>query len=189
MFALCQALPAPGSTKIIYAPDLIHGGLIADMLSFFIGRYSLALVGHPGMHDLNTHSLPGDIAAYGLAVGVSNIDHTLPAPVHSLLSGLNASTVGIIALAAVRLSQKTITDNLTRTLVFLGGSAGMLYDALWYFPVLVVLGGLVTIVWDCRWGRNAVRAVKGSIFGPRNRSTDHSEKEQAREEAEIQVVA
>jgi chromate transport protein ChrA len=124
------------------------------------------------------HSLPGAISAYGLAVGVSNINDTLPAPVYALLSGLNASTVGIIALAAVQLSQKAITDKLTRILVFLGGSAGMLYNALWYYPVLMVLGGVLTIAWDYKWGHNAFKAAKGGIFGLGNRPAHLIEEEQ-----------
>ena len=75
----------------------------------------------------------------------------LPGPVYALLSGLNAAVVGIIALAAVQLAQKAITDKLTRILVFLGATAGMLYNALWYFPLLMFLAGAVTVVWDFRW--------------------------------------
>jgi hypothetical protein len=40
-----------------------------------------------------------------LSVGVGKIGETLPGPVYGLLSGLNASTVGIIALAAVQVSR------------------------------------------------------------------------------------
>jgi chromate transport protein ChrA len=88
---------------------------------------------------------------YALSLGVSHIGDTLPAPVYALLSGLNAATVGIIALAAVNLANKAITDKLTRALVFLGGVGGMLYTALWYFPVLMMGAGLATLVWDSKW--------------------------------------
>ncbi len=90
---------------------------------------------------------------------MERIGETLPGPVYALLSGLNAATVGIIALAAVQLSQKAITDKVTRILVFFGGAAGVLYNALWYFPVLMVVGGLTTIVWDYRWGHKAIAPV------------------------------
>ena len=95
-------------------------------------------------------SLPGALGMYGLAVGIEHVDDTLPAPVYALITGLNAATVGIIALAAVQLSQKAIKDTLTRILVITGGTAGMLYNALWYFPVLMVGGGIATMIWDCR---------------------------------------
>lgn len=95
-------------------------------------------------------SLPGAIGMYGLAVGVSRVGSTLPRPVYALLSGLNAATVGIIALAAVRLAERAITDKLTRTLVYLGGVLGMLYRALWYYPVLMIGAGIATVIWDLR---------------------------------------
>lgn len=85
---------------------------------------------------------------YSLALGISKVGDTLPEPVYALLSGLNAATVGIIALAAVRLSERAITDKLTRLLVYLGGIMGMLYTALWYYPVLMVGAGVTTLFWD-----------------------------------------
>ena len=84
------------------------------------------------------------------SLGVSRIGDKLPDAVYALLSGLNAATVGIIALAAVQLSQKVITDKLTRILVFLGGAGGMLYTALWYFPILMAAAGIATIAWDLK---------------------------------------
>lgn len=68
--------------------------------------------------------------------------------------------MGIIALAAVQLSQKAITDKLTRVLVFLGGTAGMLYNALWYFPILMVAGGAATVIWDYKVVQNVVIRFK-----------------------------
>lgn len=97
---------------------------------------------------------------FGLSIGVSSIQDTLPRAVYALLSGLNAATVGIIALAAVELSNKAITDQVTRILVFLAATAGMLYNALWYFPVLMILSGCITITHDYRWLHRPARALK-----------------------------
>lgn len=108
----------------------------------------------------STFSLPAAIATYGLSLGIANIDERLPAPVYALLTGLNAATVGIVALAAVQLSQKAITDKLTRILVFLGGTTGILYSALWYFPVLLVIAGASAIIWDYRWVHRLVSIVR-----------------------------
>jgi chromate transport protein ChrA len=105
-------------------------------------------------------SLPAAIAAFGLALGISNVNQQLPDPVYALLSGLNAATVGIIVLAAVQLSQKAITDKISRILVFFGATAGMLYNTLWYFPVLMLAGGLSTIIWDYRWLQNLYRRIR-----------------------------
>ena len=100
---------------------------------------------------------------YALSLGVSHIGTTLPAPAYALLSGLNAATVGQIALAAVQLSEKAITDKVTRMLVFLGAAAGMLYNALWYFPVLIFLAGPVTIVWDFGWLHQLGKVIWGNM--------------------------
>lgn len=111
---------------------------------------------------------------YALSLGVSQIGETLPAPVYALLSGLNAATVGIIALAAVQLAKKAITDKLTRALVFLGGVAGMLYTALWYFPVLMLGAGLATVVWDFRWIHAIFRPFWRARLGSRRANEEDS---------------
>jgi chromate transport protein ChrA len=111
-------------------------------------------------HLIPLRSLPAAIASFGLALGISNVNQQLPDPVYALLSGLNAATVGIIVLAAVQLSQKAITDKISRILVFFGATAGMLYNTLWYFPVLMLVGGLTTVIWDYRWLQNLYRRIR-----------------------------
>ncbi|KAH9482759.1 Chromate transport protein [Psilocybe cubensis] len=108
---------------------------------------------------------------YGLSLGVQRINDTLPRPAYALLSGLNASIVGIIALSAVQLSRKAITDPLTRLLVTMGGCAGMCYNALWYFPVLLVIGGSSTFGWDF-YVQNWVRRWK-VLRNTRRRTSVH----------------
>ena len=141
------------------------------------------------MAELTKPGFPGAIAAYTLAIGVTKINDNLPAPAYALLSGLDAAMVGIIALTSVQLSQKAITDKLTRILVFLGGSAGMLCSALWYFSVLMVLGAAATISWDYRWGHNASRAAKAWLYGLRDRPDVGSEEQQVHDQAELQGVS
>ncbi|KAH6645559.1 hypothetical protein BKA67DRAFT_541769 [Truncatella angustata] len=102
LFSICQAFSGPGSTKMHFCINQIHDGFLPALLSFFIT------------------SLPGALGMYGLPIGVSNIGDTLPGPAYALLSELNASSVGIIAVAAVQLSEKAITDKITRILVLLG---------------------------------------------------------------------
>ncbi|OAA74560.1 chromate ion transporter [Akanthomyces lecanii RCEF 1005] len=133
LFSVCQAVAGPASTKMHYCINLLHDGFLPAALSFFLW------------------SIPGALGMFGLALGVSNIGESLPGPVYALLSGLNAATVGIIVLAAVQLSEKTITNKMTRLLVFGGGAAGLLYNSLWYFPLLMALGGIVSLVHDFRW--------------------------------------
>lgn len=130
----------------------IHAGMIPAIFAFFLW------------------SLPGAIAMYGFSVGVQQISETLPNPVYGLLSGLNAATVGIIALAAVQLARKAITDPLTRILVAFGGCAGLCYNALWYFPVLLVFAGFVTVAWDMV-GRSLLIKWKNKLRNSRRSAT------------------
>jgi chromate transport protein ChrA len=102
-------------------------------------------------------SLPGALGMYGFSVGVSHIGQSLPRQAYALLSGLNAAVVGIITLAAVQLAQKAITDKMTRILVFLGACAGLLYNALWYFPLLMFLAGCASVTYDFRVLHPAVK--------------------------------
>ncbi|KAF8601288.1 chromate transporter [Ceratobasidium sp. AG-I] len=130
LFSVCQALPGPASTKVTFSIAFMHAGFLPALLVFFMW------------------SLPGAIGMYLLSLGVSKIDPILPGPVYALLSGLNASTVGSIALAAVQLARKAITDPLTRLIVFASACAGLCYNALWYFPTIIAVGGVVAVVWD-----------------------------------------
>jgi chromate transport protein ChrA len=111
--------------------------------------------------------VPGCFGMFGLSVGVSNIGDTLPRAVYALLSGLNAATVGVIALAAVELSNKAITDQTTRLVLSLTAMAGMLYNALWYFPVIIVAGGCGTVIYDYKWLHRPARAVKNAYLRAR----------------------
>jgi chromate transport protein ChrA len=109
------------------------------------------------------------VVMYGLSLGVSIIAETLPRPAYAVLSGLNAATVGVIALAAVELSHKSITDKFSRVVVFLSAAAGLLYNALWYFPVLMLVSGVATLVFDYRWLHGPLAALL-QVMPWRNRS-------------------
>ncbi|KAF4413838.1 Chromate transport protein [Colletotrichum fructicola] len=145
LFSISQALSGPASTKMVYCINLIRHGAPGAILAFFIW------------------SLPGSVGMYALSIGVSSIGSSLPCAVYALLSGLNAATVGIIALAAVELSHKAVTDRLTRTLVFLAAAAGMMYNALWYFPVLMATAGVAAVVYDYRWVHRPARRIIGVL--------------------------
>lgn len=111
---------------------------------------------------------------YGLSIGVSNVSETLPRAAYAVLSGLNAATVGIIVLAAVELSAKAITDPLTRLLVFLAGAAGILYNALWYFPILMLVAGLATVVHDYRWLHKPIKKALQMVTRKNTPTADNS---------------
>jgi len=109
---------------------------------------------------------------FALALGISHVNDVLPEIAYAVLSGLNAATVGIVALAAVQLSSKAITDKVSRSLVFLGATAGMLYNALWYFPVIIVAAGCVTLIWDSGLVRHAARRAMSKVPWRRRAQTE-----------------
>ncbi|KAL2782633.1 chromate transporter-domain-containing protein [Aspergillus keveii] len=154
LFAICQGLPGPGSTKMLFCLALLHAGFIPALLAFFFWSHS---------PRRNRHVCT-------LSLGVQRIDEKLPAPVYALLSGLNASTVGIIALAAVQLAEKAIRDKISRILVIFGACAGLCYSALWYFPILMVAGGVATVLWDGLVYQQILRAK--SAWKNRNRQPE-----------------
>lgn len=89
-----------------------------------------------------------------LSLGVKQIPTVLPSLALALLTGLNASAVGLIFYAGYQLAKMTSTDALTRLILFASASIASCYSAIWLFPVLTVAGGLVTLVGDWKgWGR------------------------------------
>ena len=122
---------------------------------------------------LSKISLPGAIGMLGVALGVRNIQSQLPGVVYALLSGLNAATVGLIALAGVQLSERAITSKMTRFIISATGCVGILYQkgisthisktneiALWYYPVLMVISGIAMVVYDSHIVHKAIRILK-----------------------------
>jgi len=130
VFALTQALPGPASTKMLFNITQIYAGIVPAFFVFLLW------------------SLPGATVMYGLSLGVQRMDEILPGPAYALLSGMNAATVGIIALSAVHLAKRAVTDSLTRILVLFGGCASLCYSALWYSPALLAFAGFATLSWD-----------------------------------------
>lgn len=150
LFAICQALPGPASTKMLFCIAMIHAGLAAAVFAFLLW------------------SLPGAIGMYALSLGVQQMPDKLPPTVYAFLSGMNASTVGIVALAAIQLAEKAIKDRITRILVIFGACAGVCYNALWYFPALIISGGLATVIWDV-WLQRVVGKIRADYAARRRR--------------------
>lgn len=132
LFSIGNALPGPGSTQLAFSIALVRSGVIPALLAFLLW------------------SLPGAIGMLALGFGVRKIPATLPAVVLAMLSGLNAAAVGLIALAAYKLSSTTATDKVTLAVLFVSGATAVCYESKWLFPVLVVAGGLTTLIWDRR---------------------------------------
>ena len=132
LFTLGNALPGPGSTQLAFSIAIVRNGTLAGLLAFLLW------------------SIPGALGMGALGFGVKAFPEKLPPLVLALLTGLNASAVGLIALAAWQLSQTAITDPMTRLIVLASASFGICYHAPWMYPVLVFGGGTATLMFDYR---------------------------------------
>jgi hypothetical protein len=55
--------------------------------------------------------------------------------------------------------------------VISGACAGICYNALWYFPVLIIVGGIITVLWDA-WLAQKVGKFKAKWQNSRRRARD-----------------
>jgi chromate transport protein ChrA len=140
---------------MVFCITMIHAGIGCALFAFLLW------------------SLPGAIGMYALSLGVQKMPDRLPPIVYALLSGMNSSTVGVIALAAVQLAEKAINDRVTRILVLFGACAGLCYNAIWFFPILIAVGGLVTVVWDT-WLRQQIGKLRAGYAAKRRRTKNEA---------------
>ncbi|TKY86226.1 hypothetical protein EX895_005051 [Sporisorium graminicola] len=150
LFSLGNALPGPGSTQLAFSIAVARNGTLAGLVAFLFW------------------SIPGAAGMAALGAGVRKFPERLPPIVLALLTGLNASAVGLIALAAFQLSRSSITDPVSRLLVLGSASFGICYHAPWMYPVLVFGGGLITLLYDFR--RRIVEAVSTRFKSQRSSS-------------------
>ncbi|KAM0788750.1 hypothetical protein ACM66B_002842 [Microbotryomycetes sp. NB124-2] len=143
LLALGNALPGPSFSQLAFSISCLHDGTLAGLWSFFL------------------LTAPCAVIMAGVAFGVRRIPDTLPDIVFALFTGINAAAVGLVLLAAYQLSNKVVTDGLTRLLLFISGAIAACYEAQWLYPVLMVWGGLSTVVFDkVVLYRRTVRAKK-----------------------------
>ncbi|GHJ89106.1 hypothetical protein NliqN6_5508 [Naganishia liquefaciens] len=132
LFALGNALPGPGSTQLAFSIATVRGGMLCGLVAFLFW------------------SIPGAAGMAGLAAAVRSFPDKLPPIVLALLTGLNASAVGLIALAAYQLSNGAVTDAVSRIVLVGSASFGICYHAPWMYPVLVASGGIIIFLYDFR---------------------------------------
>lgn len=82
---------------------------------------------------------------------IGNIKGEIPLWALRLEQGLAAAAIGLVALAAYRMSTTLATDKLTRILALVSGSVSALYTAPWLLPVMMIAGGLISFVFDAFW--------------------------------------
>lgn len=135
--------------QLAFAISCLHDGTLCGLWSFFL------------------LTAPCAVIMTGVAFAVRRIPSTLPEVVFALFTGLNAATVGLVALAAYQLSRKVVTDPATRLILFFSGAIATCYESQWLYPVLMVAGGLTTLAVDRVAVVRAKRILKGrSASGP-----------------------
>jgi len=82
----------------------------------------------------------------GILIG--NIKGGIPLWATRLEQGLASAAIGLVALAAYKMSTTLATDKLTRILALVAGSISALYSAPWLLPVMMIAGGLVSYTFD-----------------------------------------
>ncbi|KAK3840259.1 MAG: chromate transporter-domain-containing protein [Linnemannia elongata] len=130
LFAICQALPGPASTELAYSLALVRSGFLASVFAFILW------------------SVPGAIVMTVAGILIGDVNETIPIWATRLEQGLAAAAVGLVALAAYKMSTTLATDKLTRILALISGGASALYTAPWLLPVLMIAGGLTSWTFD-----------------------------------------
>ncbi|KAF9094193.1 hypothetical protein BGX29_009625 [Mortierella sp. GBA35] len=130
LFAICQALPGPASTELAYSLALVRSGFLASIFAFLLW------------------SIPGAIVMTVAGILIGDVSDTIPLWATRIEQGLAAAAVGLVALAAYKMSTALATDKLTRTLALISGGASALYSAPWLLPVLMISGGLTSWIFD-----------------------------------------
>lgn len=79
---------------------------------------------------------------------IGNIKDGIPLWATRLEQGLASSAIGLVALAAYKMSTTLATDKLTRILALIAGGISVLYSSPWLLPVMMIAGGLVSYSFD-----------------------------------------
>ncbi|KFH69883.1 hypothetical protein MVEG_04687 [Podila verticillata NRRL 6337] len=130
LFAICQALPGPSSTELAYSVSLVRSGFLCACLAFLLW------------------SIPGGIVMTVVGILIANLKGGIPEWATRLEQGLSSAAIGLVALAAYRMSTTLATDKLTRILALVSGGVSALYTAPWLLPVIMVSGGIISFVYD-----------------------------------------
>jgi chromate transporter len=140
LMALCSVLPGPTSTQTIVS------------IGYKMGGPKLALF------TMLVWALPVLIAMTVLSFLYQFLSaRNIP---HDVLRYVGPMAVGFIIVAAVRIGRKVIKDAPTALLVVFGATTTFFIRAPWVFPVVLLIGGLVSIMIykeEGMWNRVSVR--------------------------------
>ncbi|KAG0330769.1 hypothetical protein BG000_011474 [Podila horticola] len=132
-------------------------------------------------------ALPGPAST---ELAYTNIKDGIPEWATRLEQGLSSAAIGLVALAAYRMSTTLATDKLTRILALIAGGVSALYTAPWLLPVLMISGGLVSFVYDAYWAPflTGQRLAKEKKKEEKTEEKKQEEKNQAKDLEQGQTV-
>lgn len=133
LIALCSILPGPTSTQTIVAIGYKKGGPLLALLTMLVWAA-------PALMVMTALSFLYAFMVY----------RNIPS---DILRFIGPMAVGFIVLAAFRIGRKVVTDKQTGLLMLIGGVATYFIRAPWIFPLILLFGGLVSIL--CR-GENDI---------------------------------
>ncbi len=140
LLALCSILPGPTSTQTIVSIGYKVGGprlALLTMLVWALPVLVIMTVLSFAYQFLTAREIPHDVLRY-----------------------IGPMAVGFIIVAAVRIGRKVVVDTPTALLMLFGAVTTYLIRAPWVFPVVLVAGGAVSVLYAREpgmWNRVRVR--------------------------------
>ena len=126
LIALCSILPGPTSTQTIVSIGYKMGGPLLALLTMLV--WALPVLTLMGLLSFLYEFLERmNISQAGLRY-------------------IGPMAVGFIVVAAYRIGSKVVTDNITGFLLVLGCLTTYFIREPWVFPLVLVLGGLVSVI-------------------------------------------
>lgn len=125
LLALGQCLPGPTSTQMSFAIGVVKKGIPGGLLSGILFQY-------PGLVVMS-------------AVGIGVKEFVIDSWKKGISDGLAAAAVALVAVAASTLSKKICIDKITSGICVGAAVVAYYQPQAWTFPVLIILGGLITL--------------------------------------------
>ncbi len=140
LIALCSILPGPTSTQTIVSVGYKTGGPVRALLTMLVWAL-------PVLIAMTTLSF---LSSFLVSRGFSS----------EFLRYIGPMAVGFIIVAAVRIGRKVVIDTMTAMLMIAAGVVTFFFRSPWIFPVVLVVGGAVSIAFSRErgiWNRIEVR--------------------------------
>ncbi|GLI64225.1 hypothetical protein VaNZ11_007423 [Volvox africanus] len=136
LFALGQCLPGPTSTQVSFAIGTVKRGVLGGLLSGALFQY------------------PGAVVMTAVGAGAAKFLTDDRKWLNGIVAGLSAVGVALVASAAKGLLMKLCNTKVTAILGTLAAAAAIYWSEPWLYPLLIVLGFIVTNITerkkDCR---------------------------------------